>query len=107
MEALLKNPVAVAVITALAMWIIGWIRTFLARRVHVESPEAKTLAQVVPAVNAILCVMGPLLDASIANLEVAKGICNGNVDRALTNTRAAQIKFDAFLNDSAKVEAVE
>jgi hypothetical protein len=89
------------------MWLLGWVRTFLARRVHVESPEAKTLAQVVPAVNAILCVMGPLLDASIANLEVAKGICNGTVDRALTNTRAAQIKFDAFLNDSAKVEACE
>lgn len=107
MEALLKNPVAVAVITALAMWIIGWIRTFLARRVHVESPEAKTLAQVVPAVNAILCVMGPLLDASIANLEVAKGICNGNVDRALEKTRAARDCYDAFRNESTKVEAVE
>jgi hypothetical protein len=107
MEALLKNPIIVAGLTAILMWLLGWVRTFLARRVHVESPEAKTLAQVVPAVNAILCVMGPLLDASIANLEVAKGICNGNVDRALTNTRAAQIKFDAFLNDSAKVEACE
>jgi hypothetical protein len=107
MEALLKNPVAVAVITALAMWIIGWIRTFLARRVHVESPEAKTLAQVVPAVNAILCVMGPLLDASIATLEVTKGICNGNVDKALERTRAAQAKFEAFRDKASTVEACE
>jgi len=102
---IIKEPVVVAVATALAMWVIGWIRTFLARRVKVQSPEAATLAQVVPAVNAILCVLGPLLDASIANLEVTKGICNGNVDRALERTRAARDCYDAFRNEATKVEA--
>ena len=102
---IIKEPVVIVVATALTMWVIGWIRTFLGKRIHVESPEAKTLAQVVPAVNAILCVLGPLLDASIANLEVAKGICNGNGDRALERTRAARDCYDAFRNEATKVEA--
>ena len=103
----LVNPIIVAGVTAVLMWLLGWVRVYLARRVKVESPEAKTLSQVVPAVNAILCVMGPLLDASIANLEVAKGICNGNVDRALVNTRKARDNFEGFLNQSARVESCE
>jgi len=74
------------------------------KRVTVRSPEAKTIDQLVPLVNALIEVQGPQMQGIIAILEAQKGQCNGNVDAALEVNRAAKKKFDEFLVTSAKVE---
>ena len=73
------------------------------RRVEIRSPEGRTLDQLVPAVNAILEIQGPQLEATIVLLECTQGTCNGNVTAALSNTRKAHGDFKQFLNRSAKV----
>ncbi|CAK0777462.1 hypothetical protein CCP3SC15_5800001 [Gammaproteobacteria bacterium] len=82
----------------------GRIFRYIARRIRVSSPEAETLAQVVPAVNALIKIQGPQTDALIALLEASKGQCNGNVDRALEVARRGREDFIGFLRDSARVE---
>jgi hypothetical protein len=61
----------------------------------------------VPAVNTLLAVQGPQMEALIALLEATKGQCNGNVDRALKTTRQAKDTFNSFINKSAQVEEVK
>jgi len=74
------------------------------RRVEIRSPDGRTLDQLVPAVNAILEVQGPQLEATIVLLECTQGTCNGNVKSALDSTRKAHIEFTKFLNESARVK---
>lgn len=100
---ILTNPVSIALITAFLMWCAGWVRTFLARRVHVQSPETQTIAKLVPAVNMLIDIQIPQTEALVALLEAAKGDCNGNVDKALQSTKSAKHRFEQYLTDSAKV----
>lgn len=105
MKAFLENPIVVALLTALIMWLAGWARTFLAKRVRVRSPEAAMLEQVVPAVNVLISTQGPVLDGVKTLLEVAQGTCNGNVEDALGKIRPACERFEKFRDDAAKVGA--
>lgn len=82
----------------------GLTTTAIRRRVTIRSPEATAIAQMVPAVNALMEMQGPQTQALIAILEAQKGICNGNVDAALDTTRDAKSRFDAFLLGQARVE---
>ena len=52
--------------------------------------------------DALLVTQGPTLDGVIALLEVTKGQCNGNVDRALDRARDARDGFGEFLVDGHK-----
>lgn len=98
-----ENPILVALATATAIWLGGMIRSFVGRRVHIQSPEAAMLEQLVPAVNILIEVQGPQMVALTAILEAQKGICNGNVDAALDTTRSAKKSFDDYLVGTAKV----
>ena len=92
---------------AMIIYMGGKARKYIGKRVKIESPEAATLAQVVPAVNALIQIQGPQTDALIALLEASKGQCNGNVDRALATAREGRAGFQKFLTESAKVELRE
>jgi len=74
------------------------------RRVYLRSPEAQAIEQLVPAVNALVRTTGPQNDALIAILEAQKGVCNGNVDRALDRMRETRDEFHQFLISSALVD---
>lgn len=89
---------------ALIPIIIGGLVVLVRRSVKIQTPGARKVDQIVPAVNALLDIQLPQTEALIALLEVQKGICNGNVDRALDNTRKAQDKFKGFLQNAAKIE---
>lgn len=98
-------------ITALAGLLVVGSVAFIKRRIKVTGPNTEaveslkaTVADMAPAVNALLAVQKPQLGALIALLEVTKGQCNGNVDKALETTRDAEASFDAFLSDAAKVK---
>lgn len=86
------------------------IRDFLNARVHVSCPQAAPLAEVVrahdqlkTAVNAVLVVQGPQLEALVALLEATKGQVNGNVDRALEKARGARETFGQYQTEQLKV----
>ena len=68
------------------------------------SPEAETLAKVVPALNAVVQVQRPQLDLLIALGEAAQGKNNGNVTTALDGAREARGVFNNFLERSACIE---
>ena len=82
----------------------GLATTALRKRVQIRSPEARAIEQLVPTVNALLEMQGPQTRALIAILEAQKGQCNGNVDDALIIARAAHVRFNDFLTDSARVQ---
>ncbi len=83
--------------------IFAMVARYLKRRVTVASPESRQLEQLVPLVNALARTTGPQNDALIAILEAQKGICNGNVDRALEKMRTTRDEFNAFLVSSARI----
>lgn len=74
------------------------------KRVLIRSPEAAAIAQMRPAVNAMLRAFGPIQQGIIAILEAQKGECNGNIDKALDVNRESKMQFDQFLLDSARIE---
>lgn len=90
--------------TFILMSILRMAETAIRKRVSVRSPEAKAIEKIVPALNAVLEIQGPQTQAMIAMLEAQKGYCNGNVDTALDSMRIAKVKYDSFLQDSAKVK---
>jgi len=73
------------------------------KRVTVRSPESVAIEKIVPALNAVLEIQGPQTQAMIAMLEAQKGYCNGNVDTALESMQIAKMKYDNFLQDSARI----
>jgi len=95
-----------AVVTLVVGSIYNLLITSIRRRVTVQSPEAKAIAELVPAVNALIESNGPMMQGIIAILEAKKGICDGTVDRALESMTNAKNKFDFFLVGSAKIEGV-
>lgn len=108
-----KTILAVA-LGALVPLVVGGlysvIRDFLKARVHVSCPQAAPLAEVVKgheelrtALNAVLIIQGPQLEALEALLEVTKGQVNGNVDRALDKARGARETFSQYQADRLKV----
>lgn len=93
-----------AFITLAVTGIYGIMTTAIRKRVSIRSPESQAIAQIVPAVNALLEANSPIMQGVIAILEAQKGQCNGNVDDALEVNRRAKKRFDDFLTKSAKVE---
>jgi hypothetical protein len=109
--AFLQHPIVVALLTAFAMWMAGWVRTFLAKRVRVQGPEAEalkkqgeTLEKLVPAVNCLLEMKGPEIDLLIAVAEAAQGHNNGNVTAALERAYPAREGFKVFQTKAACIE---
>jgi hypothetical protein len=109
--AFLGHPIVVALLTALVMWIAGWVRSYLARRITVQGPEAaeikrqrEVLEKTVSAVNTLIDIKGPELDLLIALGEAAQGKNNGNVTAALTCAREARSTFKGFLGRAACIE---
>jgi hypothetical protein len=98
-------PVAIGVIgTFILTALLRTAETAIKRRVIVRSPESAAIDKIVPALNAVLEIQGPQSQAMIAMLEAQKGYCNGNVDTALDDMKAAKVKYDRFLQDSAKIK---
>lgn len=93
-----------AFITLAVTGIYGIMTTAIRKRVSIRSPESQAIAQIRPAVNALIETNGPMMQGIIAILEAQKGQCNGNVDEALVVNREAKKRFDEFLVRSAKVE---
>ena len=89
--------------TMIAASLYGLATTAIRKRVHIRSPEAQAIAQMVPAVNALMEAQPSQMTALIAILEAQKGICNGNVDSALEVTRMAKAEFDRFLLGQARI----
>lgn len=111
MKEFLQNPIVVALLTALVMWVAGWMRTFLARRVRVSGPEAEAikaqstiLKELVPAVNILIECKGPELEMLIALGEATQGHNNGNVTAALNGVRPKAAKFASFKDQAACIE---
>ena len=107
MNAELINTRAGVLIGLAITGVYGLTATAIRRRVTVRSPEGRAIDQIVPAVNALIESQGPMLHGTIAIMEALKGQCNGNVDDALKINREAKQKFDAFLVESARVEATK
>ena len=107
MNAELINTGAGVLIGLAITGVYGLTATAIRRRVTVRSPEGRAIDQIVPAVNALIESQGPMLHGTIAIMEALKGQCNGNVDDALKINREAKQKFDAFLVESARVEATK
>ena len=82
----------------------GLATSAIKKRVSIQSPESMAIGQLVPAVNVLIEMQGPQIRAHIATLEALQGQCNGNVTEALIVTRAAHLKFNDFLTESARVE---
>ena len=98
---------SIGVVVALILTsIYNLLSSAVSKRVTIRSPEAQSIAQIRPAVNALIETNGPMMQGIIAILEAQKGQCNGNVDEALDVNRRAKKKFDAFLIETAKVEAI-
>lgn len=96
---------------AILIYIGGWIRKFLAKRLKVEGPlevqmkkQGAILEKVVPALNAVVEVQRPQLDLLIALGEAAQGNCNGNIEKALLKANAGRDSFASFLDGTAKIE---
>lgn len=116
--AFVQHPVVVALLTALVMWIAGWVRTFLAKRVHYFGPEAEairqqgatikqqgeTIEKIVVTVNCLREMKGPELDLLIALGEASQGQNDGNVSKALVGAYASRERFEGFLGKSACIE---
>ncbi len=100
----IQDNLIVIAVTAFVMWVGGWVRTFLARRVRVQSPDADTVAKLVPRVNLLIDMKEPELNMLIALGEAAQGLNNGNVKDALIGTRAARDQYRKFLGKAACIE---
>jgi len=102
------DTLLIAALTALATLIVaslyGLVSTAIRKRVQIRSPEARSIEQIAPAVNALLEANGPMMGGIIAILEAQKGICNGNVDAALDANRAAKKEFDRYLYSQARID---
>jgi hypothetical protein len=109
----LENPIIVALATAMVMWGAGWVRTFLAHRIKVSSPEAKQIKQheevlekLVPAVNTLVSIAGPEFSLIIALGEAAQGKNNGNVTTALNVAYAARSTLQGYVDEASKINPV-
>jgi predicted membrane chloride channel (bestrophin family) len=101
------NPILVGALSAAGgalLVAIGGSLYHVARKRIRPSPDAETLAKVVPAVNAVLQVQRPQLDLLIALGEAAQGKNNGNVTTALDGAREARGVFNEFLERAARIE---
>ena len=95
--------------TAILMWIMGWVRTLLAKNIHVESPEAQELKHVVQMMEQSAAVQDAIMDTQILQskslrtvLEALTGKCNGNVKNAIAMIDAADAQFNAFLRSRVR-----
>lgn len=100
--------------TAAVMWAAGWVRTFLARRVKVETPDSRAIKALRRDVRAIVALQDVIMDTQVlqsralkAVLEAQKGICNGNVDKAIALIDGAETQFEAFLRSRARPDAAD
>ncbi len=92
------------VITLTVTGLYNLIKMAIKRNVTVKSPERRELEQIIPAVNEMLEMMSPVIDALILILKAQKGMkLNGNIETALIKMEAAKTKHENFLVNSAKV----
>jgi DNA-binding transcriptional LysR family regulator len=101
------NSTLIAALSILGTMVLtslyGLATTAIRKRVRIRSPEAQAIEQMVPAVNALLEAQPSQMTALVAILEAQKGICNGNVDAALVETREAANRFNHFLMSQARI----
>lgn len=97
-----ENPLIVAGLTAILMWILGWIRTWLAKRVRVASPEARALARLSPLVETMMDNQDMIFDA-------IDDVAGGKTEEAKKKIETARRHFLAGLKARAlpKPEAEE
>jgi hypothetical protein len=111
MKEYLTNPIVVAIATAALMWVAGWVRQFLAKRVRLQNPDAKAIQaqgkvqdKLVIAVNTLIECKGPELDMLIALGDAMQGRNNGNVTDALKGARQARDTFERFKDKNNCIE---
>lgn len=118
-------PLVVAAGTAVLMWVMGWVRTFLAKRITVESPESKAISELraqlgrdMKTISASIrksdAVQDAIMDAQIVQSKVLRAICeaqqgkvNGNIERAIKMIDASDSQFDAFLRSRVRSDFEE
>ena len=107
------HPLVAGVVGALIMWMGGWVRSFLAKRLRIGGPVAEKLeqqgiilAKLVPAVNTLIDCKGAELEMLVALGEAMQGKNNGNVTTALCVVRKKAEQFDTFKDKAACIEAV-
>lgn len=95
--------------TAILMWIMGWVRTLLAKNIHVESQESRQLKHVIQMIEQSAAVQDAIMDTQILQskslrtvLEALQGKCNGNVTKAIAMIDAADAQFNAFLRSRVR-----
>jgi len=121
----ITKALLIAGATAVLMWLMGWVRTFLARRVSVESPESKAIenlraqeAKDTAALSKMIrqssSVQDAIMDTQIIQakvlrtvLEVATGNINGNVKKATDMLDLADTQFNLFLRSRVRGDDVE
>ncbi len=89
-------------ITLIVGGIYKIITEVIRRNVSIKSPESKSLDRLIPAVNELIEIQAPQMDALIAILEAQQGFVNGNIEIALIKMREAKSKYDKFLTNAAK-----
>jgi len=83
------------------------LTTFFKRHVTIQSPEYKKIQEMIPTLNAIVDLIGPIATGVIAILEAESGVRNGNLKIALDSMRIEKKKYDIFCVDSTKINPKE
>jgi hypothetical protein len=78
----------------LITWFMGWVRTFLAKRVRVSSPEARALARINPLVEAMMDNQEIIFDA-------VEDVARNKGDDALKKIDGCRRRFAAGLRARA------
>lgn len=108
------KALAIAGSTAVLMWAMGWIRTFLAKRISVESPESKAIEKIAVMLRRSNAVQDAIMDTQIIQakalrtvLEAVTGKINGNVKDAIAMLDVADTQFNSFLRSRVRGDDVE
>lgn len=97
--------VGLVVSGAVLAWLGLQVQTLLKRNVHIATPAERSLDHIVPMVNMLAHVQGPMLVCIEALLEASKGKCNGNIDNALEVMKDARECYDSYVQNRLEVPA--
>lgn len=84
-------------------WIGSKITRYLDKRIKVSTPSERALDHIVPMVNMLARVQGPMLVSIEALLEATKGKCNGNIDEALEVMKEARRCYDSYVTNRLEI----
>ena len=111
MKAILEffnNATVALFVGAIGMWIFGWIRTFLARRVTMMTPIEKKVQQQTRQIRRNEVFIEAILDRQMMQSKsiiiLAEAVKLGDkaqVDVALDTLKASETQFLMFLQNSA------